>query len=46
MTHNRSGSVVSSGDVLDGLGDFVVFAWNGANAFEGDEGYRVEASAR
>ena len=45
VTHNQSGSVVASGGFSTGSGDVVVFAWNGANAFVGDEGYRIEASA-
>ena len=45
VTHNQSGSVVASGGFSTGSGDVVVFAWNGANAFKGDEGYRIEASA-
>jgi len=46
VVHNTSGSVVASGDVETGSGAFgPLFAWDGANAFEGEHGYRVEASA-
>ena len=44
VTQDGAGGV-ASGEFSTGSGDVVVFAWNGANAFEGEKGYRVEASA-
>ena len=43
VTHDGAG--VANGEFSTGSGDVVVFAWNGANAFAGNRGYRIDATA-